>query len=62
MAGPLRELQDRYSTVDLGSYPGKVADSFRLSLVARGTDEAELDQVAEQLRAIIRAQGGVELD
>jgi len=61
VAAPLRKLQEQYPAVDLGSYPGKVADSFRLSLVARGTDEAQLDQVKIALQQIIVDQGGVVL-
>lgn len=58
VATPLRKLQENYPSVDLGSYPGKVADGFRLSLVARSTDESELDQVKTALQQLIVDQGG----
>lgn len=61
VASALRKLQEAYPAVDLGSYPGKVADSFRLSLVARGTDEIELDHVKNALHQMIVDQGGVVL-
>lgn len=61
VAAPLRKLQENYPTVDLGSYPGKVADTFRLSLVVRSTSEAELDQVRVALQQMIVDQGGVVL-
>ena len=61
VASALRKLQEAYPAVDLGSYPGKVADSFRLSLVARGTDEVELDRVKSALQQMVVDQGGVVL-
>lgn len=58
VASALRELQDHHPNVDIGSYPGKLQDTFRLSLVARGTDQAELDAVASSLRHTIESLGG----
>jgi molybdopterin-biosynthesis enzyme MoeA-like protein len=62
VASALRKLQETYPAVDLGSYPGKVADSFRLSLVARGTDEAELDHVKGALQQMVVDHGGAVLN
>lgn len=58
VASALRELQDHHPNVDIGSYPGKLQDTFRLSLVARGTDQAELNAVASALEHAIESLGG----
>ncbi|MFK7852477.1 MAG: competence/damage-inducible protein A [Granulosicoccus sp.] len=58
VASALRELQVSYPAVDLGSYPGKIADRSRLSLVARGADESELSEVEDCLKQMVLALGG----
>lgn len=58
VASALRELQGNHPNVDIGSYPGKLQDTFRLSLVARGTDQAELNAVASALEHAIESLGG----
>lgn len=58
VAKPLSELQDRLPHIDIGSYPFSRDGRFGTSLVARGTDESELDALSRQLRALITAAGG----
>lgn len=53
IAAGLRAVQERYPTVDIGSYPGKMDDQYRLSLVARGTDEHQLALIKVELEAMI---------
>jgi len=58
VAGPLSGLQDRYEHVDIGSYPFSKDGRFGTSLVARGTDEEELDRLVDELRKLITTVGG----
>ena len=58
VAGPLGTLQGRYPDVDLGSYPFSRDGRYGTSLVARGVDEAELEQVAKALAVLVEAAGG----
>lgn len=53
VAAPLRVLQAQHPTVDIGSYPGKMQDNYRLSLVARGADKEQLSQIKAALEKII---------
>lgn len=62
VAAGLRDLQDQYPTVQLGSYPGMSDGNFRLSLVARSTDASLQAQVVEALQGLIRACGGEVVD
>jgi molybdenum cofactor synthesis domain-containing protein len=57
IAQALGALQARHPAVDIGSYPFFRRGQFGTSLVARGTDEIALDEVAEGLRALIRDLG-----
>lgn len=57
IAGALREIQDRYPDVDLGSYPFFKKDRYGTSLVMRGTDESLLDQMLEAVKQAIIAAG-----
>lgn len=57
IAGALREIQDRYPDVDLGSYPFFKKDRYGTSLVMRGTDESLLDQMLEAVTQAIIAAG-----
>lgn len=61
LAAPLGALQDANPDVDLGSYPGKTAASFRVSLVVRGRGEDRVAAVAADLRAMVAQLGGSEL-
>jgi molybdopterin-biosynthesis enzyme MoeA-like protein len=57
IAGALREIQDRYPQVDLGSYPFFRKDRYGTSLVMRGTNEALLDEMLEAVKAAIIEAG-----
>lgn len=57
IAGPLREIQDRYPNLDLGSYPFFREDRYGTSLVMRGTDQALLDAMLEEVKAAVIAAG-----
>ena len=57
IAGPLREIQEQFPSVDLGSYPFFKQDRYGTSLVMRGTDERLLDQMLEAVKAAIIAAG-----
>lgn len=61
VASRLRELQQHFPSTDLGSYPGKSGEHFRLSLVARGTDQAELEIIRQAIQAMIAELGGQEI-
>jgi len=57
IAGPLRDIQGRYPQLDLGSYPFFRRDRYGTSLVLRGTDQAALDAMLEEVKAAIVAAG-----
>lgn len=57
IAGPLRDIQERHPSVDVGSYPFFRKDRYGTTLVLRGTDEALLDAVLEEVSAAIVAAG-----
>jgi len=61
LAAPLGRLQEKYSDVDIGSYPGKTADNFRVALVARSNNQQRLDAVSADLRKMVADLGGSEL-
>lgn len=53
VAGPLKAIQDRHPGVDLGSYPFYRQEGYGTNLVMRGTDETELDEMLDEVRAMI---------
>ena len=55
VANQLSAIQDRHPDVDLGSYPFYRQDGFGTNLVMRGTDEKELDEMKEEVKAMIRS-------
>lgn len=56
IATPLREIQDRYPDIDLGSYPFFKQNRYGTSLVMRGTDRDSLQQMLQDVKdAIIEA-------
>lgn len=57
IATALREIQDNYPGIDLGSYPFFRQDRYGTSLVMRGTDESRLDAMLEDVKAAIVAAG-----
>lgn len=59
---PLGLLQDDFPDLDLGSYPGKQDSTFRVSLVARGTDREQLGQVTGRLKDLVSALDGQVID
>ena len=64
LADTLRALQEAHADVSIGSYPFFVEQPGGVvkrgtNLVARSTDESELENVAQALEAIIRDAGGV---
>jgi molybdenum cofactor synthesis domain-containing protein len=54
IAHDLGELQKRYASLDIGSYPFFRQGKFGASFVIRGTDEGAIGKAAEELRSIIR--------
>ena len=54
IAHDLGALQQRYPSLDIGSYPFFRQGKFGASFVIRGTDEEAIGQAAAELRAIIR--------
>jgi molybdenum cofactor synthesis domain-containing protein len=62
IAKPLGELQDRFGELDIGSYPFFRSGRFGTSLVIRGTDRAQIDKAAADLRDAIRALGDTPIE
>ena len=62
IAAGLGAIQNRYPHVDLGSYPFAKDGRYGTTLVMRGTDEAELSRVRDEVRAVVTAAGGVPQD
>lgn len=57
IAAGLGEIQARHGDVEIGSYPFVRAGRFGVSLVARTTNPASLDAVADEIKALIRDVG-----
>ena len=51
-------IQQRYPTVEIGSYPFNRDGRLGATLVARGTDRALLAKVVEEIVAAITTLGG----
>jgi molybdopterin-biosynthesis enzyme MoeA-like protein len=62
VATGLGEIQARYSDIDIGSYPYFRAGTYGTTLVLRGTDVSRLEPAAEEVRQLIRDQGGEPTD
>jgi molybdenum cofactor synthesis domain-containing protein len=58
IAEPLGALQNRYTDVDIGSYPAFRNGKPSVSLVLRGTDDARLQAAAAELMTTIRSMNG----
>jgi len=58
IANGLGIVQTRYAEIDIGSYPYFRDGRAGCTLVLRGADEAQLDQAADEVRALVRAAGG----
>jgi molybdopterin-biosynthesis enzyme MoeA-like protein len=57
IATDLGDIQARYPDIDLGSYPFLRADRYGTSLVMRGTKDADLDAMLEEVKSAIVAAG-----
>lgn len=62
VATGLGEIQARYPAIAIGSYPYFRAGNYGTTLVLRGTEMAVLEAAAEEVRQLIRDQGGVASD
>ena len=62
VAEPLSDIQDAHPNVEIGSYPFFRAGHFGCTLISRGTDTAELEAVAEEVRQMIISLGGEPID
>jgi molybdenum cofactor synthesis domain-containing protein len=59
LSAPLAELQQRFLSIDVGSYPGKYQTEVpQVALVARGTDAVRLAEVVEELQLLVAGLGG----
>lgn len=57
LADALTDIQNDFPDVDLGSYPFFRSARIGLSIVAKGTDQVEIDQVIERVRQAITDLG-----
>jgi molybdopterin-biosynthesis enzyme MoeA-like protein len=57
-ADALTEIQRRYPTVEIGSYPFNRDGRLGATLVARGTDRTLLERVVDEVTAAMTALGG----
>ena len=62
VATGLAVLQDRHREVDIGSYPFSRDGRYGTTLVIRGTDTEELNEVLEAVAELIRAGGEEPVD
>jgi molybdenum cofactor synthesis domain-containing protein len=62
VAKRLGEIQDAFAHIDLGSYPFQRDDRYGTTLVMRGTDEAALERMLEQVKQMIVELGGEPVD
>jgi molybdenum cofactor synthesis domain-containing protein len=58
IAEPLRQLQADHPAIDIGSYPFNNEGRFGTTLVIRGTNAAQLDQLLEKITAMVGRAGG----
>jgi molybdopterin-biosynthesis enzyme MoeA-like protein len=57
IAAGLSEIQDRFTAIDLGSYPFRRGALGGVAIVAKGTDVAALEAAIEAATGLIAAQG-----
>jgi molybdenum cofactor synthesis domain-containing protein len=62
IAEGLTALQDRYSDLEIGSYPFQRMGKIGSAIVLRGTDQARIDAAAEELKALMVSLGGVPVE
>jgi molybdenum cofactor synthesis domain-containing protein len=60
--GPLSELQDRFSDVEIGSYPFNRDGKYGAAIVMRHADVSKIETVAEEVRQLVRDLGGEPID
>src|SRR5262249_58791180 len=53
----LGELQQRYTDLEIGSYPFHRQGKYGASFVLRGTERSRIDAAAAELRALIASLG-----
>lgn len=53
LAGPFKDLQERFADVSMGSYPFMRDGRWGATLVLRSTDQTSLGRAAEDLKAMI---------
>jgi molybdenum cofactor synthesis domain-containing protein len=58
LAKELSALQERYTDLEIGSYPYFRRSDFGVTLVLRGTEKSRLAAAVEELKALIRRLGG----
>lgn len=58
LAKDLGALQERYSDLEIGSYPYFRRSDFGVTLVLRGTEKERLAAAVEELKTLIRALAG----
>ena len=57
-AGALRELQEKYAQLDLGSYPISAEKGLRVALVAKGQDKNALADAGADMQSMVAQLGG----
>ena len=57
IAGQLGEIQNRYDTLDIGSYPFFRDDRYGTTLVIRGTDPAQIEAAANEVMQAVSVSG-----
>ena len=57
IAEELGAIQDRFPTLDIGSYPFMKQGRIGTNLVCRGTDTGALDRAVAVIEAVVRGQG-----
>ncbi len=62
VAAGLEAIQEAYPDLEIGSYPGRDARGFRVSLVVRGTDARRVKSAANAVQRMITELGGSVLD
>ena len=62
LASALTQIQARYPDVELGSYPFYRSERYGTTLVMRGTIEADIERMLEDIKNAIVAAGGQPLE
>ncbi|MBX2880611.1 MAG: hypothetical protein KTR32_11790 [Granulosicoccus sp.] len=58
LAAPLAEIQARYPSTDIGSYPGKSEGGYRVNLIARSEHRDVLAAIEKDIESMIDSLGG----